>query len=125
MIPNLFQVLTYGWTMLVAYMVILGWTVIFGLHVRRPGGRGRTIRILWSLCLVTLGVAVFHGNYHEMRISRLLATTFGAVDPSHYHTVMYLGRAGSSPLAVCAMVQAVLTCWAAFLISPPTDSRIG
>jgi hypothetical protein len=118
MLPQLDQVLLYGWTMLLAYIVILAWTVIFGLHLARPGIRETTVRILWSLCLLALGVALLHGNYHEMRIHRLVLTTSGSVDPVVYATEVYLSRAGSSLLAGCAMIQAILTGWAAFLVKP-------
>lgn len=123
MLPHLDQVLLYGWTMLLAYAVILGWTVVFFLHLVRPAGRDATKIMLWSLCLLALGVALLHGNFHEMRINRLVITTYGSVDPVMYATEVYLGRAGSCLLAGCAMIQAVLTGWASFLAKPVTGDN--
>lgn len=118
MFPQLDQVLLYGWTMLLAHVVLLSWIVAFSLHLVRPAGRDATIRFLWALCLLTLGAALLHGSFHEMRTHRDFMTTHGAVDPIMYATDVYLNRAGVTLLAVCAMLQAVLTCWAAFLAKP-------
>ena len=118
MLPNFDQVLTYGWTMLLAYAVLLGWTVVFGLHVVRPARRDVTKKILWTFCLLTPAVALLHGNFHEMRIHRMVLSTYGSLDPLIYATEIYLGRAGACLLAGVAMVQAVLTGWASFLVKP-------
>lgn len=118
MLPKLDQVLLSGWPMFLAYVVLLCWIVAFSLHVVRPAGRDATIRFLWALCLLTLGAALLHGSFHEMRTHRDFMTTHGAVDPIIYATDVYLNRAGVSLLSVCAMVQAVLTCWTSFLVNP-------